>query len=110
MLEAFDPAAKGLARPFIASLDLSEAALTRLESGQNVRRYLDRLVADGLLADALVIIARALPPQLLVAWGCECTRQILEGSAAPVEAERTGLALAEQCLKDPTIDHIAIKP
>jgi hypothetical protein len=105
MLEAFDPAAKGLARSFIASLDLSEAALTRLESGQNIRRYLDRLVADGLLGDALVIIARALPPQLVVAWGCECTRQILEGAGSPVEAERTGLALAEQCLKEPTIEN-----
>lgn len=102
MLDAFDPASKGLARAFVSSVDLSDAAMARLESGQNVRRYLDRLVAEGLALDALVIIARALPAQLVVAWGCECLRQRLDGSGPAVEAERAGVALAEQCLKEPT--------
>lgn len=102
MLDAFDPGSRGFARSFVSSVDLSDAALARLESGQNVRRYLDRLVAEGLSLDALVIIARALPAQLVVAWGCECLRQCLEGSGPAVEAERAGVALAEQCLKDPS--------
>ena len=62
MLEAFDPGAKGLAKSFVSGVDLSDAAVARLESGQNVRRYLERLVKDGLALDALVIIARALRP------------------------------------------------
>jgi hypothetical protein len=102
MLEAFDPGAKGLAKSFVASIDLSDGALARLESGQNVRRYLDSLVAHGLALDALVIIARALPAQLVVAWGCECLRQSLDGSGPAVETERAGLALAEQCQKEPS--------
>jgi hypothetical protein len=102
MLEAFDPGAKGLAKSFVASLELSDGALARLESGQNVRRYLDSLLAHGLALDALVIIARALPAQLVVAWGCESLRQSLEGSGPAVDTERAGLALAEQCLKQPT--------
>jgi hypothetical protein len=102
MLEAFDPGAKGLAKSFVAGVDLSDAAVARLQSGQNVRRYLERLVKDGLALDALVIIARALPAQLVVAWGCECLRQGLDGSGPAVEAERAGVALAEQCLKEPT--------
>jgi len=102
MLEAFDPDARELAKSFVCSVDLSDAALARLQSGQNVRGYLDRLVADGLALDALVIIARSLPAQLAAAWGCECLRRSLEGSGPAVEAERAGVTLAEQCLKEPT--------
>ena len=102
MLEAFDPASKASARTFVTSLELSDAARSRLESGLNVRRYLDRLVGEGLAADGLVVIARALPAQLAVAWGCECVRLGLEGSGPAMDAERAGIALAEQCLKDPT--------
>jgi hypothetical protein len=102
MLEALDPASKTAAKTFVGSLELSDAARSRLESGQNVRRYIDRLVGEGLAADGLVIIARALPPQLAVAWGLECTRLGLEGSGPAIEAERAGIALAEQCLKDPS--------
>jgi hypothetical protein len=102
MNEVFDPSASVPARPHVAALGLSDDAMARLESGQNVRAFLDRLIADGLPADALLIIARALPVQLLVAWCCECVRSSLEGAAAPIEAERAAVALAEQCLKDPS--------
>jgi hypothetical protein len=98
----FDPSASAQARPHVAALALSDDALARLESGQNVRAFLDRLLADGLSADALLIIARALPVQLLVAWCCECVRSSLEGAGVPVEAERAAVALAEQCLKEPS--------
>lgn len=104
MNEVFDPSASVQARPHVAPLSLSDDALARLESGQNVRAFLDRLISEGLPADALLIIARALPVQLLVAWCCECVRSSLEGSAAgtPIEAERAAVALAEQCLRDPS--------
>src|ERR1043165_9381358 len=105
MLEALDPASKTAAKSFVSSLELSDAARSRLESGQNVRRYIDKLVGEGLAADGLVVIARALPPQLAVAWGLECTRVGLEGSGTVIEAERAGIALAEQCLKDPSEDN-----
>jgi hypothetical protein len=104
MNEVFDPSASVQARPHVASFSLTDDALARLESGQNVRAFLDRLLAEGLPVDALLIIARALPVQLLVAWCCECVRSGLEnaGAGAPIEAERAAVALAEQCLRDPT--------
>jgi len=105
MLEAFDPSASALARPFVAALPLSDAAEARLESGQNVRAFLDRLLAESLPGDALMVIARALPMQLLVAWGCECLRSGLAGTGPAIEADRAGVTLAEQCLKDPTEEH-----
>ncbi|MBV8909837.1 MAG: hypothetical protein JOZ89_03655 [Gammaproteobacteria bacterium] len=104
MNEVFDPSATVQARPHVAALSLSDDAMARLESGQNVRGFLDRLLTEGLPADALTIIARALPVQLLVAWCCECVRSSLElvGEGAPIEAERAAVALAEQCLRDPS--------
>jgi hypothetical protein len=102
MNEVFDPSASVQARPHVAALSLSDDAMARLESGQNVRAFIDRLISEGLPADALLIIARALPVQLLVAWCCECVRSSLEGAGASVEAERAAVALAEQCLKEPS--------
>jgi hypothetical protein len=108
MLEAFDPSASAPARPFVAAFALSEAAEARLESGQNVRAFLDRLLAEGLTEDALKVIARALPVQLLVAWGCECVRSGLEGAGPAIEADRAAVTLAEQCLKDPSDEQRAL--
>ena len=102
MLEALDPGSTSLAKPFVASLTLSDDAMALLDGAVNVRRYLDRLLAAGLAGDVLVIIARALPAQLAVAWCCECVRSGLEGLGAAHEAERAAVALAEQCQKEPS--------
>jgi hypothetical protein len=76
--------------------------MRRVESGQNIRRYLDRLMQDGLAADAIVVIVRALPVQFVVAWGCECVRSGLESGGPGTETERAAVTLAEQCLREPT--------
>jgi hypothetical protein len=102
MLEALDPGSTSPAKSFVASLTLSDDAMAQLDAAANVRRYLDRLLAAGLAGDALVIIARALPPQLAVAWCCECVRAGLEGLGAANEAERAAVALAEQCQQEPS--------
>ena len=102
MLEALDPGSNSLAKPYVASMSLSDDALAHLDSGVNVRRYLDRLLAAGLAGDVLVIIAGALPAQLAVAWCCECVRAGIEGSGPAQEAERAAAALAEQCMQEPT--------
>ncbi|HLZ96916.1 MAG TPA: hypothetical protein VKP66_03165 [Steroidobacteraceae bacterium] len=101
MLEALDPGSTSLAKPFVASLNLSDDAMAHLDSRANVRRYLDSLLAAGLAGDVLVIIARALPAGLAVAWCSECVRGGLEGSGAAVEAERAAVALAQQCQQEP---------
>ena len=102
MLEALDPGSGSLAKPYVASLSLSDDAVSHLDGGVNVRRYLDRLLAAGLAGDVLVIIAGALPAQLAVAWCCECVRTSLEGPGAANEAERAAVALAEQCQQEPS--------
>lgn len=104
MLDALDPASTTLAKPFVAALSLTDEAAVHLEGDGNVRRYLERLLAGGLAGDALIVIARALPVQLAVAWCCECVRSGLEGSGPSVEAERAAVALAEQCLQEPSDD------
>ncbi|MGO9992897.1 MAG: DUF6931 family protein [Steroidobacteraceae bacterium] len=104
MLEALDPGSTSLAKSFVASLTLTDAAAAQLDGGANVRRYVDRLLAAGLAGDALIIIARALPTQLAVAWCCECVRTGLEGTGPANEAERAAVALAEQCMQEPSDD------
>jgi Family of unknown function (DUF6931) len=102
MLEVFDPSVSSSAKSYVGSFELSDDALARLESGQNVRGFLDRLIGDGLTSDALTIIARSLPMQMMVAWCCECLRSGWGGARPGIEVERAAVALAEQCLKDPS--------
>ena len=105
MLEAFDPTYNKPVPAFVASLDLSEAARARLEGATSVRRYVERLAAEGCAVDALAVIAHGLPTQYLVAWCCECVRNSLDSAGAQLEAERAAIALAEQCLRHPTDDN-----
>jgi hypothetical protein len=100
MLEELDPGSKSLAKPFVASLNLTDAAVAHLDGAVNVRRYLDRLLEAGLPGDVVDIIARALPGQLAVAWCCECVRTGLESAGPAHEAERAAVALAEQCMQE----------
>jgi hypothetical protein len=104
MLEALDPGSSSMAKPFVAPLTLTDAATAQLDNGANVRHYIDRLLAAGLAGDAIVVIARALPAQLAVAWCCECLRSGLKGTGPVDEAERAALALAEQCMQEPGDD------
>jgi hypothetical protein len=102
MLEAFDPTSNKALKPYLASLELSREALERADRVPNTRRYVDCLLADGLADDALVVIARALPSQYLVAWCCECIRTCLDSAGGTIELERAAVALAQQCLRQPS--------
>jgi hypothetical protein len=101
MLEALDPDSSSMAKSFVAPLTLTDAATARLDNAANVRHYIDRLLAEGLAGDAIVVIARALPAQLAVAWCCECLRSGQQGTGPVDEAERAAIALAEQCMQEP---------
>jgi hypothetical protein len=108
MFEAFDPTSRHPARHIVAAFELSDAALRCLEPSGNVRRYVERLLADGYASDAAMVIAHSLPAQYLVAWCCECVRSGLEGSGREFESERAAIALSEQCLRDPTDENRAL--
>ncbi len=102
MLEPFDPTSAKPAKGLVTAKGLSDAALTRLDAATNLRGYIERLLAEGLPADALKVIVQALPAQYVVAWCCECVRNSLDGNGAAIEADRAGVRLAEQCLRDPS--------
>jgi hypothetical protein len=102
MVTAFDPLSTVSASSLTARLALSSDALAVVASGANVRRCLDELLARGLQADALAVVARTLPKRYVVAWACECFKGVLAGQAAVSDVDRAGLALAQQWLSEPS--------
>lgn len=102
MIEALDPASSRAAGPEIAGLELSDEAMERFDARANVRTTVDRLLADGFAQDAVAVVARVLPSQYLVAWGCECIRQGTRPGSPLTDPDQAGLALAEQCIRHPT--------
>lgn len=105
MLEIFDPSSTKPARSALIGVELSDDATECLPGSPNVRSFIDRLVEGGLEADALAVIAQRLPSEYVVPWGCECLRLALQHDGPGSDMNRTGLALAEQCLKAPTEDN-----
>jgi hypothetical protein len=103
MVATLDPnsqiAAAGVAR----RLPLSRDALAALERDSgNVRRFLDQLLGSGLAADALILIAHTLPKRYVVAWACDCLKELLARAPGAKDVDRAGLSLAQQWLADPT--------
>jgi hypothetical protein len=84
---------------------LSDDARALLKAGDNVRRFLDELLRRGLGADALAVVARALPKRYVVAWACDCFKSALAQDPAPTDVDRAGLALAQQWLSEPSEDN-----
>ncbi len=66
------------------------------------RERIDQLLERGLPADALAVVARALPKRYVVAWACECFKALMAANPAASDVDRAGLALAQQWLADPT--------
>jgi hypothetical protein len=104
MVSAFDPASQLSASSLTPQLALSSDAAAVLAGGGNVRRCLDELLQLGLPTDALAVVARTLPKRYVVAWACECFKGLLASLPAATDADRAGLALAQQWLRDPSED------
>jgi len=105
MLEVFDPASTRPAQSGLSGVELSDDATECLPGTTNLRNFLDRLLESRLEGDALGVITQRLPKEYVVPWGCECLRLDLEQGDPVSDMDRTGLALAEQCLKAPTEDN-----
>lgn len=101
-VQALDPGAAIAAASFAKGLALSGAARGVLSDATSVRDFVDRLLAAALAADALVVVARALPKRYAIAWACDCFKTALAGERAVTDIDRAGLALAQQWLTDPT--------
>jgi hypothetical protein len=81
---------------------LSADARARLDAALNVRRYVDRLLSDGLEADAIDVLVHVLPKRYAIAWGLECLQQAGLGDPAADPVDRSAMAAAQRWLSDPT--------
>jgi hypothetical protein len=103
MVTALDPTSQVSAASITQRFPISSNARLLLdESGGNLRRFLDELLARGMPADALVVMARILPKRYVIAWACECLNSTFARDPKTADVDRAGLALAQQWLSDPT--------
>jgi hypothetical protein len=105
MVAALDPASQIAASSIAQRLALTSDALAVLETGGNVRSFLEQLLQRGLPADALAVVARSLPKRYVVAWACDCLKSALAREPRASDSDRAGLAIAQQWLADPTEDN-----
>jgi hypothetical protein len=105
MISALDPSSTVSASSFVQRLSLSRDAAALVAGGANVRRCVDEMLARGMQADALAVIARALPKRYVVAWACECFKGVLAAQPAADDVDRAGLALTQQWVSDPSEEH-----
>ena len=102
MLAALDPAAKTASLELIERAGVSDEAVARLESEANPRRNVEALLAAGLPADAIRVIAQALPKNYAVAWACSCLKRVLDPDSPADEEERDAIRTVEAWLADPS--------
>jgi hypothetical protein len=104
MVAALDPASADSASSIARRFPLSGDAQELLRTDGNLRRFLGKLVEQGLPADALTVIARTLPKRYVVAWACDCLKGAFAQDPKTSDVDRAGLVLAQQWLADPTED------
>ena len=72
-----------LAREVCSQFELSNEAKVLLDEQVSPDAFLDRLLERGHLADAVRLLAFALPKREAVWWSCQCVRECLGGDASP---------------------------
>lgn len=82
-----------------AQAALSDDARALLDDSQSPRIFLERLRSQGLVRDAAIFLAFALPVREAVWWAARCVRQIL--GSAPLEPAETALQAAEAWCQAP---------
>lgn len=83
-----------------AAANLSDAALQRLADAPGAREFVERLVVNGELDDAVAFLAHALPSHEAVSWAWSCARDAAgEPPPAPVLAS---LDATRSWLDEPT--------
>jgi len=91
-----------LAEPFVKAVDLSDEGKKLLREEDTAEMFLQALIDADEVFDAVRVLARALHPQLAVAWALDCA-----GKAPPEDDDKknnvTGdlLDLAQRWLDDP---------
>jgi hypothetical protein len=67
----------------VAAAPLGPQARARLDPGRNASAYIDALLADGLLEDAVRATAFLLPRREAIWWAARCVRSVLTAVADP---------------------------
>ncbi len=91
------------AADYCGHIQLSEPARALLQEGTAPAAFLDLLVAQQHLPDALRFLAAWLPKPMAVAWGCSCLQSTFGETCPP--GEKAAIAAAQQWADDPTEDH-----
>ncbi|MGC1276224.1 MAG: FHA domain-containing protein, partial [Planctomycetaceae bacterium] len=73
----------------------------RVATGKGVEEIIATLTEAGLIADAIKLVAAAMPPRCAVRWACRCVRR----DAAPSDTDASALAAAERWVAAPTEEH-----
>jgi hypothetical protein len=102
MLAALDPKATTASRELIERAGLSDEAIGQLDAEANLRRNIDALMAAGLPADAIRVIAQALPKNYAVAWASSCLKRLLDPDSPGDDGERDAVRTVEAWLADPS--------
>lgn len=102
VVPAFDPGSAQTASAYLREEFLSEEALAVVRGEANLRQSIDALLAAGLPADALQLIARALPAKYAIGWACACFRKYLHAKLPTWELDRAALSLTERWLMAPS--------
>ena len=86
-----------------AGVEFSDPAQALLTDGIKAEDFLDALIADERLDDAVRLLAAWLPPPQSVAWGCACLKQFGEGQLSA--RQKTSVEAAEKWAAEPTEEH-----
>lgn len=101
-MRAFKKVLASEAAPICERYPLSEPAAAALSPGIAPDRFVDALVAQGLVADAIQFLAFALPKREATWWACVCARdQDSRTTGAAAEASAQALGAAESWVYKP---------
>jgi hypothetical protein len=89
-----------LAREVCSQFELSNDAKALLDDQASPDVFLDRLLEHNHLADAIRLLAFALPKREAVWWSCQCVRECLASDASPQAL--AAIKAAEEWVRKPT--------
>jgi len=83
--------------------ELGAPAADLVAEGMRPEPFVERLQEEGLLSDAIAVMARALPMREAIGWACLCDRSTTPEDDDPLHAALLGAV--EQWVREPTDEH-----
>jgi len=108
MVLSLDPQRSPPAMVLAAQLELSAEAQAVPSRSGTARAYLDELILQGLLQDAVALMCRLLPRQYCLAWAADCVRTDLAAMPSPDRDEWARFAACDRYLRAPSEEARAV--